>query len=200
MRNVLRFKLPIIFVVTVLVALTTWKGIVVHQNALLLQKTFTNAWADTQRIYQERETLVDKLAAAASATPNFDQSALRALQTAKLDVDKASVESAAADPDQMADYDAKEAAFTKTIFHVIAVPMRHADIKVNNDFRNISSNLMNAQTNIGIVRNRYNEAVQAYDEIISGFPGALYAGVFRFKHSVPLPDQQPAGNAVVTTH
>ena len=58
--------------------------------------------------------------------------------------------------------------------------------------------LMNLQTNIAIVRNRFNEAALIYNEILHRFPDSIYAATFGF-NSLPSFPRELSNNASVTS-
>ncbi len=186
------------FCVVLALAIIVWQGVVTHERLTVLEKLVDVAWADTDNSYQYRADLVPQFVKAASATPNFDSSATATLLQAQAEVEKFRLDpkQVPTDSSRLNQYDQAQTVLTKSLFHVVAVPMIHHDVKVTTDFRNLTGRLINIQTNVAVARNRFIGAAQTYDQYVQGFPGVLYASAFGFKATAYFPPQAVAGNTV----
>ena len=57
---------------------------------------------------------------------------------------------------------------------------RYPDIKANQNFLELQSQLEGTENRINVARDRFNEAVEPYNKHIKTFPNMLLAGLFNF--------------------
>jgi LemA protein len=57
---------------------------------------------------------------------------------------------------------------------------RYPDIKANQNFLQLQSQLEGTENRINVARDRYNEAVADYNTYIRVFPNNMFAGLFGF--------------------
>jgi len=134
------------------------------------------------------------------ATPNFDGNITAAFVQAQADVEKIQLDAALppADAGQLAKFDQAQNALTKSLFRVTVMPLVHHDLKVSADFRNLASQAMNVQSDIGVARNRFDTTADTYDQSIHRFPGLIYAAALGF-HSRPFFAPQSVGGDAVAS-
>ncbi len=63
---------------------------------------------------------------------------------------------------------------------LMAVAEAYPDLKANENFMELQSQLEGTENRINEVRNKYNETVQSYNVKVRKFPGNLVAGIFGF--------------------
>jgi LemA protein len=63
------------------------------------------------------------------------------------------------------------------------VAERYPDLKADQQFRDLQVQLEGTENRIAVERQRYNEAVQAYNTAVRQFPGSLVAGFRGFAPS-----------------
>ena len=62
----------------------------------------------------------------------------------------------------------------------MVVVERYPELKANQNFLELQSQLEGTENRINVERNRYNEKVNVYDIHTTKFPGKLLAGMFGF--------------------
>ena len=72
---------------------------------------------------------------------------------------------------------------------------RYPDIKSNQNFLQLQSQLEGTENRISVARNRYNEAVRQYNTYIRKFPNNIFAGMFGFERKAPFEAEEGAENA-----
>jgi LemA protein len=63
---------------------------------------------------------------------------------------------------------------------LIAVNEAYPDLKANQNFLALQSQLEGTENRIAVERRKYNEVVQDYNTTVRGFPAAIFAGIFGF--------------------
>jgi LemA protein len=64
---------------------------------------------------------------------------------------------------------------------LLAIAERYPDLKANQQFARLSDELAGTENRIAVERQRYNDAVRAYNTYIRSFPHMAYAGAFGFE-------------------
>lgn len=63
---------------------------------------------------------------------------------------------------------------------LMVVAEKYPDLKANEQFRDLQSQLEGTENRINVARKRYNEAVQSYNTAVHGLLGQFVAGMFGF--------------------
>ena len=79
--------------------------------------------------------------------------------------------------------------------YVNAVREAYPDLKANENFTNLQTQLEGTENRIATERQRYTEAVKEYNTSISKFPTVIYAGWFGFKEKEQFKAEAGAAKA-----
>ena len=63
----------------------------------------------------------------------------------------------------------------------MAVSEAYPDLKANENFKELQSQLEGTENRIAEARKRYNDAVQTYNVSVRKFPANIFAGIFGFQ-------------------
>jgi LemA protein len=69
----------------------------------------------------------------------------------------------------------------QALSRLMVVVERYPELKANQNFRDLQSQLEGTENRIAVERNRFNEAVRIYNTSIRRFPKNLIAGIFGFE-------------------
>ena len=72
---------------------------------------------------------------------------------------------------------------------------RYPDLKANQNFMALQTQLEGTENRIKVARNNFNEAVQGYNTYIKTFPQVIFAGVFGFQPKGYFKSQAGSENA-----
>ena len=77
---------------------------------------------------------------------------------------------------------------------LLVVAESYPDLKASQNFRDLQFELAGTENRISVERQRYNEAVRAYNTRVRQFPTALIAGMLGFTPSTAYFDATPAAS------
>jgi LemA protein len=77
---------------------------------------------------------------------------------------------------------------------LLVVAEAYPELKANQNFRDLQIELAGAENRIAVERQRYNEAVRAYNTRVRQFPTSLIAGMMGFMPSTAYFDATPAAS------
>ena len=78
---------------------------------------------------------------------------------------------------------------------LLAVAENYPELKANENFRDLQSQLEGTENRIAVERKRFNEAVQAYNMLVRRFPQAFLANMFGFREKAYFKADEQAATA-----
>lgn len=135
-------------------------------------------WADVQAQYQRRANLIGNLVATVKAAGKQEQATLTGVVEARAKATSVQVSADdLADPAKVAQYQAAQAQLSQGLGRLLATVEAYPDLKTNQNFLELQSQLEGTENRIAVAIRDYNEAVQAYNTRIRTFPDAIGAKI-----------------------
>jgi LemA protein len=135
------------------------------------------AWADVQSQYQRRSDLVPNLVATVQGYAQQEKSVLVEVTQARAQATHVSVDaSTITDPAKFQQYQAAQNQLSGVLGHLLAITENYPNLKSNENFMALQSQLEGTENRIAIARRDYNEAVRVYNTDLHTFPGVIWAG------------------------
>src|SRR5580658_731192 len=172
MGSATKFLLIVVGLIVLLVLL----GVASYNGLVSLQQGTNAQWAQVQNVYQRRADLVPNLVSTVSGAANFERSTLEAVTNARASVGRVQLPAGAAptDPAQLAAFDQAQGQLGSALSRLLVVSERYPDLTATANFRDLQAQLEGTENRIAVERERFNEAVQAYDTAIQVFPGVIF--------------------------
>jgi LemA protein len=179
----------------------------VRNNLVGLEENVNGQWAQVQSQYQRRYDLIPNLVRTVQGAANFEKSTLEAVVNARARVGQ--VAAPAGPPGTTSDLPSNEAAFrqfeaaqaglSNALSRLLVVVERYPELKSNQNFLELQSQLEGTENRIAVERQRFNDAVRAFNTAIRRFPASMVAGMSGFKQKAYFQgtagsDQAPSVN------
>lgn len=133
-------------------------------------------WADVQAQYQRRANLTGNLVATVKAAGKQEQATLTAVTEARARATSIQVNAEdLSDPAKVAQFQAAQAQLSQGLGRLLASVEAYPDLKTNENFLQLQSQLEGTENRIAVAIRDYNAAVQAYNTRIRTFPDAIGA-------------------------
>jgi LemA protein len=144
------------------------------------------AWAQVQNEYQRRSDLVPNLVATVQGYAAQEKSVLVQVTQARANATHVSVDaSTITDPAKFKEYEAAQNQLSGVLGHLLSITENYPDLKSNQNFLALQSQLEGTENRIAISRRDYNGAVQDYNTELHTFPGVLWADTV-YKNEKPI--------------
>ena len=134
------------------------------------------AWAEVQNQYQRRADLVPNLVATVKGYAAQEKSVLVEVTQARASATQVKVDaSTITDPVQFQQYAAAQDKLSGVLGRLMVIQEQYPDLKSNQNFLALQSQLEGTENRITIARRDYNSAAQTYNTTLRTFPSVLWA-------------------------
>ncbi len=143
-------------------------------------------WADVQNNYQRRADLIPNLVATVQGYAKQEKDVLTAVIEARSKATQVKVDSSQlADPEKLKQFLDAQNQLSGALGRLLVITEAYPDLKSNQNFLALQSQLEGTENRIAVARRDYIEAVRAYNTELKTFPGILWASTV-FRSSKPM--------------
>jgi LemA protein len=133
-------------------------------------------WADVQNQYQRRADLIPNLVSTVQGYAKQEKDVLTSVVEARAKATSVHIDaSQLTDPDKIKQFQDAQAQLSGALGRLLAVSENYPDLKSNQNFLALQSQLEGTENRIAVARRDYIEAVRAYNTELKTFPGVLWA-------------------------
>ncbi|QUD86623.1 LemA family protein [Phenylobacterium montanum] len=156
-------------------------------NTIPTREEYAKAkWADVQNQYQRRADLVPNLVETVKGYAAQEKSVLVEVTQARAQATHVSVDaSTITDPAKFKQYEQAQNQLSGVLGRLMVIQERYPELKSNENFMELQSQLEGTENRISIARRDYNDAVRAYNTELKTFPGVIWAGTL-YKADKPM--------------
>ncbi|TPV98909.1 MAG: hypothetical protein USCAAHI_01650 [Beijerinckiaceae bacterium] len=143
-------------------------------------------WADVQNQYQRRADLIPNLVATVQGYAKQEKDVLTSVVEARAKATSVKIDaSQLTDPDKVKQFQDAQAQLSGALGRLLAVSENYPDLKSNQNFLALQSQLEGTENRISVARRDYIDAVRAYNLSLKTFPSLLWAATF-FRGNKPM--------------
>lgn len=146
-----------------------------YNSFVSLEQGVESAWANVETQYQRRSDLIPNLVSTVKGYATHEQETLEQVVAARA--------AATSVTGNTAEYAAAQDGVTSALSRLIAIAENYPDLKANQNFLELQSQLEGTENRIAVARQTYNEVVKSYNVAIRRFPANLAASMFGFEKS-----------------
>ena len=140
------------------------------------------AWSEVVNQYQRRADLIPNLVSTVKGYAAQEQRVLIGVTEARARVNSIQVTPEVLNnPELFQKYQAAQGELTQALSHLMAITENYPQLKSDQNFRDLQSQLEGTENRITVARNRYIQAVRDYNVTVRSFPVNLTARLFDFK-------------------
>jgi LemA protein len=136
-----------------------------------LDEGVNSSWSQVENVYQRRADLIPNLVATVKGYAKHEADVLEAVTQARASVGQIKVNS----PDDLKKFDAAQGQLSSALSRLMVVAEKYPELKANQNFLELQSQLEGTENRITIERQRFNEAARAYNTQIRQFPSSFVA-------------------------
>ncbi len=155
-----------------------------------------SAWSEVLNQYQRRADLIPNLVNTVKGFAAQEQKVLLGVTEARAKV--GSIQATPElinDPEAFAKFQAAQGELSSALSRLLVVTENYPQLKSDQNFRDLQAQLEGTENRITVARNRYIQAVQAYNITVRSFPSNLTAKMFGYK---PRPNFSVENEATIS--
>ncbi len=170
--------LIITIVVIVLVAL--W-GISSYNGLVGMDENVSNKWANVETQYQRRSDLIPNLVNTVKGYAKHESQTLEAVMAARSQASQVKIDPSNCTPQQLAAYQKAQGDVTTALGKLLAITENYPDLKANQNFLELQSQLEGTENRINVARKDFNDSAKKYNTSLRRFPRNIIASMFGFE-------------------
>lgn len=171
--------ITILTVVGILLILVLWSSS--RYNSLVTkQENVTAAWSQVENVYQRRADLIPNLVNTVKGYADFEKSTLTAVIEARAKATSVTIDPTNMNEASMQQFQKAQDGLGSALSRLMVVVEKYPDLKANQNFLDLQSQLEGTENRITVERRNFNEAAQVYNTQIRRFPSNIFAGIFGF--------------------
>jgi LemA protein len=139
-----------------------YKGL--YDKEVKLNQDAKKAWADVESTYQRRADLIPNLVNTVKGYAEFEQETLiEVVQARASTAQSIKIDPNDLTPENIAKFQDAQAGLSSALSKLMVVIERYPDLKANQNFLSLQSQLEGTENRINVARIRFNEAVSTYN-------------------------------------
>lgn len=170
-------------------AISTYNGLVSRQEAVSAQ------WAQVENVYQRRADLIPNLVETVKGYANFEKQTLTDVIEARSKATQVTINPEKLDENSLKSFEQAQGNLSSALSRLMVVVERYPDLKANQNFLELQSQLEGTENRITVERMKFNESAQGYNTYIRKFPKNIFASMFGFEKKAYFEAKEGADKA-----
>jgi LemA protein len=154
----------------------TYNGLVAQQQSVESQ------WSQVENVYQRRADLIPNLVSTVKGYAAHEAGVFESVAASRSQVGQLKVTpDVLNNPAEFQKFEQAQGALSGALSRLLVVAERYPDLKANQNFLELQSQLEGTENRIAVERRRFNEVAQTYNTRLMQFPGNIVARMFGFQ-------------------
>lgn len=182
--------------VAVIVLLAIW-GISKYNGLVTIDQNVKNKWSQVENQYQRRSDLIPNLVNVVKGYTSHERETLEGVINARSKATSTTINANDMDEAALKRFQQSQDALSSALSRLMVVVEKYPDLKANEQFRDLSSQLEGTENRIATARRDFNDTAQQYNTHRNKFPTVIVAGLAGFRERPYFTAQ--AGSEVAPT-
>jgi LemA protein len=152
-----------------------------YNKMVVADEAGTGAWSQVENVYQRRADLIPNLVNTVKGYADFEKETLTGVIEARSKATGVTIDPSNITPEALAQFQQAQSGLSSALSKLMVVVERYPDLKANQSFLQLQSQLEGTENRIAVERRKFNEIIQTYNTMIKKFPTTFYAGLFGFE-------------------
>ena len=165
----------------IIVVIIIFWGIGGYNGMVSLDEGVQNKWADVETQYQRRADLIPTLVNTVKGYAAHESQTLENVVKARSEASSVKVDPQNITPEKLAEYQKAQSGVSSALGRLMVIVEKYPDLKANQNFLELQSQLEGTENRINTARRDFNEAAKGFNTEIRRFPKNILAGMFGFE-------------------
>ena len=169
-----------LIITIVVIALVAIWGISSYNGLVSMDENVSNQWANVETQYQRR-SLIPNLVNTVKGYAKHESQTLEAVMAARSQATQVKIDPSNCTPQQLAAYQKAQGDVTTALGKLLAITENYPDLKANQNFLELQSQLEGTENRINVARKDFNDTAKKYNTSLRRFPRNIIASMFGFE-------------------
>jgi len=167
-------------IIAAVVAVILW-AISINNSMVAMEEGVNTAWSNVENVYQRRADLIPNLVNTVKGYAQHETATLEQVVNARAKATSVTINPENMTQEQMQEFQNAQNAVGSALGRLIAVSEAYPDLKANQNFLELQTQLEGTENRISVERRNFNEAAKSYNTYIRKFPQSIIAGMRGFE-------------------
>ena len=170
-----------LIITIVVIALVAIWGISSYNGLVSMDENVSNQWANVETQYQRRSDLIPNLVNTVKGYAKHESETLASVMAARSQATQVKIDPSNCTPQQLAAYQKAQGDVTTALGKLLAITENYPDLKANQNFLELQSQLEGTENRINVARKDFNDTAKKYNTSLRRFPRNIIASMFGFE-------------------
>lgn len=170
-----------LIITIVVIALVAIWGISSYNGLVSMDENVSNQWANVETQYQRRSDLIPNLVNTVKGYAKHESETLESVMAARSQATQVKIDPSNCTPQQLAAYQKAQGDVTTALGKLLAITENYPDLKANQNFLELQSQLEGTENRINVARKDFNDSAKKYNTSLRSFPRNIIASMFGFE-------------------
>lgn len=172
-----KWLIPVIIIaVIVFLGYSSVKGF--YNTSVNLEENAKTAWSNVESAYQRRADLIPNLVSTVKGYAAHEKETLEGVIKARAAATQTTIDPTNITPENMAAFQKAQEGLSGALSRLLVTVEKYPDLKANQNFLELQSQLEGTENRINVERNRYNGEVNLFNKHIKTFPNNMFNNFF----------------------
>lgn len=186
----------IIIIVIAVIAIFIYSSVKGTYNKMVaMDEAVVSQWAQVENVYQRRADLIPNLVNTVKGYAAHEQETLTGVVEARAKATSTTIDPSNLNAESIQAFQQAQGGLSSALSKLMVVVERYPDLKANQNFLELQSQLEGTENRITVERQKFNTSAQTFNTYIKQFPKNIYANIFNFDEKAYFKAQENANEA-----
>ncbi len=188
-------KLGCLGIILIAVVLLILWGLRKYNSLVSQDENVNKAWAQVENQYQRRADLIPNLVETVKGYAEHESETLQNVIEARAKATSINIDPNNLTEEALKQYQQAQGELSNALGRLMVSVERYPDLKANQNFLELQSQLEGTENRVNNARDAFNEAAQTYNTMVRKFPANIVASLFGFKNKAYFAAAEGASEA-----
>lgn len=173
-------KKSTIIILCIVGVIILW-GVSAYNQLVNKEESVETKWANVESAYQRRADLIPNLVATVKGYAEHEEGTLTAVIEARAKATAMNISADNLTEENIQAFQAAQDQLSSAVSRLLVSVEQYPDLKANENFLELQSQLESTENRINIARQNFNEIVKVFNQSVRRFPGNIIASMFGFE-------------------
>lgn len=168
-----------VILIIVLAVIAMW-GVSQYNGLVTGQESVNTAWSNVENQYQRRADLIPNLVNTVKGYAEHEKGTFEAVVEARSKATSIKIDANNLTAEKLKEFQSAQGDVTNALSRLIAISENYPELKANENFKELQSQLEGTENRIAVERRNFNETARTYNTTIRQFPRNIIAGICGF--------------------